>query len=310
MVAINLSLTKTQINRLDKGLSVRLSAAQLDSGDHELDISPDMAKRIETARRRGKGCIVSGIEVDGGSLRSIRNSFKRAGKKINQTFTKFGNDVANKAPGELTKIGHHIGDGVEQGKKYVPKAALSKLATVGIMAGSTMIGQPHLGLAANAVVQSGLDATYSTNLSKGSIGKNFGKNFGKALANNSINAGVGALLAPGAKPAAPAEAPTTGAGLKRPKLVKGSQEARDYMASIRKKKGTTGAGFGPIKGEGFAPIRGGSVAVKHSKVLDAVADIERRATKHQYYSYANVDKMGGNFIPKQPAFVGRGFMPI
>lgn len=310
MVAITLSLTKAQLNRLDKGLGVRASAKQLQSGDQELDVSEEMAKKVVSAQRRGKGCDIHSLHVDGGSLKSVRKSFTKAGKKINRTFTKFGNDFADEAPGIL-----------EQSKKYISKAALQQIASAAVIAGTAAIGQPQLAVPATVAVKSAIDAGYSTKIDERGFGKRYGKNFGKAMINNGLVAGAKSLTA---KP------PTEGAGLVR-RPLKGSQEAKDYMAALRARKGgvkaqpameTSGAGFistgtsgrtegrGFIStGRGFVPTGRGIVEDTKGHVLTMADNIERKSV--QYSQVASLDSKGGRFIlRKQNEIHGKGFMNV
>jgi hypothetical protein len=303
MPVISVSLSRAQINKLDKGLKIRATAAQLQSGgESTIDVSEELAHKIQSAVRRGVGVEIDSLQVDGGSLRSIRNSFKKAGKSINRGFTQFGNDVAREAPGVAMQVSKETGRAVQQGKKYVPAGAVKTLGTAGIIAGTTLIGMPQLAVPATAVFNSGVDATYKTDLAHGSVGKNFGKNFGTALSNNGLNAAAKSYTA---KPA------TTGSGFRRP--LKGSQEARDYMASLRARKGTRGAGFTP-HGKGFAPHGGGfqphgdgfQPHGGSGQVRRAVARLENAP-----YAVNSLDRTGGAFLARQPdKIVGRGFLEL
>lgn len=308
MVLITVSLSRPQLLKLEKGLVIRASASQLQDGDVELDVSEEQAKKIHSAIRRGKGCQIYANHVDGGSLKSIRRSFRRAGKQVSRFVTRSANKFAEEAPGIL-----------EQGKKYVPKGVIKQLASAAVVAGATAIGQPQLAAAANTAVLSGIDAGYATKFDERGFGKKFAKNYGQAVVTNGLEQGVKAYLKP-----TPVK-PVAGAGLsKRP--AKGSQEAKDFMAALRAKKGqksavTVGEGFRPTgegfrptgegfrpTGEGFLPhgsgFRGGSVK---GQVLTMAHEIERRAVANSHV--AALDSKGGQFISRnQGTFYGKGFL--
>jgi hypothetical protein len=90
--------------------------------------------------------------VDGGNiLRSIKKGFK----KIDKGFKQAGKYVKKNA-----------GDIAESAKKIVPKkdlsTALGVLATAGIMAGTTAIGNPALGVPLSMAASKGIDAGVNT----------------------------------------------------------------------------------------------------------------------------------------------------
>jgi len=306
MVLITVSLSRPQLLKLEKGLVIRASADQLQDGDVELDVSEEQARKIASAVRRGKGCQIYANHVDGGSLKSIRRSFKKAGKSANKFFTKAGNKFADEAPGIL-----------EKGKKYVPKGVIKQLASAAVVAGATAIGQPQLAAAANTAVLAGIDAGYSTKFDERGFGKKFAKNYSQAVVTNGLEQGVKAYLKP--------VKPVTGAGLSR-RPAKGSQEAKDFMAALRARKGQksavsvgegfrpTGEGFRPT-GEGFRPTGSGFLphgsglqggAVK-GQVLSMAHEIERRAVANSHV--AALDSKGGQFISRNTgSFYGKGFL--
>lgn len=309
MVAITLSLTKAQLNRLDKGLGIRCSAKQLQSGDQELDVSEEMAKKVAAAQRRGQGCVISSLHVDGGSLKSIRRSFKKIGK----TVTRIANDV----PGEITKGSHVVGDAVQSAKKYVPRGAVKLAAGAAITAALTMAGQPELIPVAKAGVLTAVDATYETNLKHGSVGKKWLKSYGRNFDNNAAQAAYGVA----ASSAAP-----TGAGLgKRP--AKGTPEMKQWMQALRDRKGkakapvmgtgfiSAGSGFistgtsGRTEGRGFISTGRGISDTKGNNVLTMADHIERRAVR--YSQVASLDSKGGNFVMRKMREVhGAGFVNV
>lgn len=146
---INLVLTPAQRRKYNKTGAFQVTNRQivkggsLEDGDdecHEFQVHADCMKKLNAAHRRGKGYrFKQGDIVSGGSFKS----FARLVKK-------------------------HAGRAVEIGKKIVPRSVAKAGLDAALIAGSTFVGQPELGVMAVASGQTGklVDAGYNHNFEK------------------------------------------------------------------------------------------------------------------------------------------------
>jgi hypothetical protein len=320
MAIVEIHLSRAQENRLRKGLAIRVGASGL-QGSTPISVTPQLAKKIESARRRNKGLQIKAEDImdgeamdedefDGGKIR-IGKAFKKLGNSVSHGFNRATGtvrkevrrdikEVRTKAPGALRQASKETGRAVEQAKKYVPKEAvaipLSALATVG----ATMAtGSPQAGLLAGRFANNLVDTTYETNLARGSVGKNFGRNLAKNIVVGELKHAVKGLAVPSAPVRTTAsyadvpmaQAVAVGSGI-RPlggRLAKGSPEAKAYMASIRNKKNVskyTGVGM----------------------VQNHVRAIEHRVNPNRVSLTLANDDVGGDFLTRK--FKGSGFLPL
>ena len=296
MTVLQIGLSKPQLNKLRKGANIRVSASSLARNEVSLEVSDSIAKRIQSCIRRGKGIQLNGTDVsevvDGGSLKSIGKQFKKAGKSISRGF-----DVLEReAPGVIKQGGHELGRAAQQAKKYVPKDVLK----AGVSAASLAVTaiNPLAGAAMLRAGNAAVDATYDTNLARGSVGKNYARNFGKALVVNEVKTQLaGFSAAQKARNAAGA----TGGGfvqlgqsVRGGKLAKGSPEAAAFMANLRskqKRNSAVGSGFG---------------IQNHVRRLDGdSAHLKRNPNT----IHLNLDSNGGDFMQRD-AYLGKGFLPM
>ena len=174
----------------------------------------------------------------------------------------------------MKKIATGLGDAAQNIKKVVPRQMIKDIASAGIAAATTAMGRPDLANVANEYVNRGVNAGYETNLRKGSVGKNL----------------LAALKSKGPMPsfdALPVAEVVSGAG-KRKRYTKGSQEAKDFMASLRASRGANpGPNVRPAKRRQTTRTPTGAQAVMA------------------------IDQMSGNMLPRQIGSVrGKGFLPF
>lgn len=300
MTIVEIHLTNAQRKRLEKGLAIRLGSMAL-QGYTSLSVSEALAKKIESSRRRGKGLTLKPEDInfddsegeeedefDGGRIR-IGRAFKKIGKSFNKATKTVAREatrdirvIRREAPGAIKQGSHEVGKAVQQSKKYIPKELIAIPLVAATTVGATMAsGNPMVGAAAGRAMNSAVNATYQTNLAHGSVGKNWATNFGKDLVVGEVKNQF--KVAP----------PVAGSGFKPiggGRLAKGSQAAKDYMASIRAKR-YTGAGV-------------------VSQVRSHVRDIEGRARSgpNNISLTMEKDSVGGDWMTRE--FQGRGFLPI
>lgn len=101
--------------------------------------------------------------------------------------------VARAARKGLKHASHVLGDVAQGVKKVVPKKMVKSIAAKAISAAATMAGRPDLAANATRAMEAGVDATYRTNLSKGSVGKNFVHNYEAAGGPSAASIAGGAL---------------------------------------------------------------------------------------------------------------------
>jgi hypothetical protein len=321
---VDIHLTRAQENRLRRGLAIRVSANAL-IGATQIAVTEALAKKIESSRRRNKGLQIKASdilpddvaeeEVEGGKLH-IGRAFKKLGHSVSHGFNKATGTVRKEAqrdikvlrreaPGAIKQGAHETGRFVQNAKKYVPREAISIPLSALATAGTTMAtGNVQAGLMAGRATNALVDATYDTDLAHGSVGRNFGKNLAKNLVVGEVKHAVRGYMAPPAPVRARAsyadipmaQAVPVGSGIKPlgGRLVKGSPEAKAYMASIRNKKSVAKySGVGITK------------SVQHH-----VRDIEGRMRSNPNNISLTMagDDMGGDFMTRK--FKGSGFLPL
>lgn len=320
MPLISVDLSRAQSNRLRKGLNIRVSHAGLTGGGSELNVSERAAKRIASAARRGKGLQISAAdleeEIEGGN---IGRAFRKAGKSISRGVTKAANTVARETPGALKQASHETGRFVEKHKKYVPKDVV-KGAVSGLAIGATALtGNPTVGMAIERGINPAVDSVYATDLSRGSVGKNFAMNYGKALASQEMKFALKGAKAPpkgaGFKPLGSGFVPLGG------RLVKGSDEAKAYMASIRAgvRGGRVAAGS-PAALQYSEHLRNKTGGKKYREFMSRARTAPSQLSGGSVRSHVariqstpnnlklNLDENSGDFLARR--IHGRGFLPI
>jgi hypothetical protein len=156
----------------------------------ELDVHPDMVKRIGGAIQKGKAVRMPATHYNGGSLASV---FKKVGKTFkpvsnavvkNVVDSSVGKQVVKGTSKAVTAVSKDLkknaGSYVETAKKYVPanalKAGLTAGATTAIIAGTSATGTtalaPFLIPMAVSGINTGVNATYSHDFSKKNGGQN------------------------------------------------------------------------------------------------------------------------------------------
>jgi len=113
--SLELSLTKNQANKLDKGRPFQMTHSQLQSGDgikRTVHLLPKHYRRIVRASANGKGCRICKDHMCGGNIDNI--------------LVEKANDVGQQAIDEKTGKGF-IGDTIKKGKRML-KPVLDKVA--------------------------------------------------------------------------------------------------------------------------------------------------------------------------------------
>lgn len=236
-----LHLTKAQIQKMTSGGSFRLSPNGMAKNATRVNVRiPDhVFNSVKQAHAAGKAGVISGGSIVGGKIR-----FGKIGKSIAR-FAREG--ITRKG---ITRASHALGNVAQQAKKYVPKKVVSQVASEAVSVGLLAAGQPELIPAARVAVQSGVDATYDTNLNRGSVGKNFGRNFKNRLVTNGVGQALSSM---------------SGAGIRRTGgTMSGSSLSGAQINSYRDQKGgrflalednQTGSYLpGSVAGRGFQPI--------------------------------------------------------
>ncbi len=214
MPKILVKLTDRQAKTLAQGKRVLVKG---DAGSvHEVDVDQATYKRFTKAHLRGKGCLIKG-EVTATS--TTEGGKINLGKIITKNAGKVANEVKKAVP------------------KKVAKEAVGDLAYGAVMGATTYMGAPNPQAAsiARKATSAGVDAAYKTNWEKGNSWDQFGKNYGEAAGKEVVKSAI------------------SGSGARRPRLVKGSAEAKAHMAHLRSMRG------GGMKGCGMAPAGRGLV---------------------------------------------------
>lgn len=214
-----------------------------DRGEYVMMLEPQNARKLLTAYKKGKGIkikltpneITQTLRHGRGFMDKVKKAFAKgkemmndlldnpAIKELGKQGIKKGAELVGTAIGGFfgnPDIGRNVG-------KFVGEAGAS-----GFEGRDFSITKNEL---ANEVKKQGLD--YARREGRRAIRENIDDPIYKQAAKESLNLADRSISATtGAE-----DLKRLGLGMKRPKLVKGSQEAKDYMASIRGKKG---AGIG------------------------------------------------------------------
>ena len=241
LIPHQLGLSKKQPLMLMRGGAVLVPHSNMgaDKGEYVMMLEPQNARKLLTAYKKGKGIkikltpneITQTLRHGRGFMDKVKKAFAK-GKELmndlldNPAIKELGKQGIKKGA-ELvgTAIGGYFGN-AELGKnvgKFVGEAGAS-----GLEGRDFNITKNEL---ANEVKKQGLD--YARREGRRAIRENIDDPIYKQAAKESLNLADRRISATtGAE-----DLKRLGLGMKRPKLVKGSQEAKDYMASIRAKKG-------------------------------------------------------------------------
>ena len=202
MYSIVVQITENTLNKLLNNKTVTVK----DQNGHNVTlVFPEANKSLFTRMKRnvknGKGTRVNLDKlddilvqdvIDGGN---IMRSLKKGFKKVDKAFKKAGKYIAKNA-----------GDAAESVKKVVPKKdlsiALQTLATAGIIAGTTAIGQPALGvplaMGATKGIDAGVNTIYANDFSKKQTAKGWQKAAIKGTTETAIKTAVNSAKSVGA----------------------------------------------------------------------------------------------------------------
>ena len=158
MPEVTVHLTKSQFAKLEAGKNIRVDHYGLTSHNTTLDVTEEELRKIETAIRRKKGCLISGAGVHAGQ------ELEFGGNGIGRFFKKAGNAIQKTANQGAKYVHKNAGAWVEKGKKLVPKEVVQQMVHEGVKAGitaaATMSGQPELLMAIPAAQKA---SDYGTN---------------------------------------------------------------------------------------------------------------------------------------------------
>jgi hypothetical protein len=214
-----------------------------DRGEHIIMLQPQNARKLLTAYKNGKGIKIK-LTPDEirETIRSGKGFFDTAKKVYNKGKQLLSSALDNPMLREAGKQGLKKGAeaiGTAVGAYFGNADVGRNIGKVVGEAGSNAIDKRDINVAkyelASKAKEAGLD--YAKQEGRRRIKQNVNDDLSRGLAYHALN--VGATKA-GAT-TGEQDLKRLGLGAKRPKMVKGSQEAKDYMASIRAKKG---AGIG------------------------------------------------------------------
>jgi hypothetical protein len=240
-----LGLTAQQPLMLMRGGAVLVPHSNMgaDRGEYVMMLEPQNARKLLTAYKKGKGIKIklTPNEITE-TLRRGRGFMDKVKKAMEKGRVIMNDLLDNPAVRELGKVG------IKKGAEFIGNA-------VGGYFGNAEMGK-NIGKFVGEAGVKGLDAK-DFNITKDELAneaKKQGLDYARAEGRRRIKANVDddlyrGLAQHGLNVVDKKVSATTGAedlkrlglGMKRPKLVKGSAEAKAYMASIRAKKG---AGFG------------------------------------------------------------------
>ena len=206
-MSINVNLRPNQLKKAMAGATFQLDKTQLDSRGYELQITHkptwtryNKAVRANTGIRFAAGTYAIDDAVEGGRIK-----WKKIGKKIRSTVNNTGNAAAAAAKQEAARQGRLAAEFAKNEAKQALKDAAVYTIDQGVTAAATgvgtAIGGPGLGLAAGTL------ASQNSNLLSDPVGRKID--------------GLGFN------------------GKRAKKLIKGSPEAKQFMANLRNRK--TGA---------------------------------------------------------------------
>jgi len=283
MEQIQIRISPAQLSKIKKGMPIQIKHDSMGSGDFVIAVHPENAKKMMSAYKRGKGLR---IQMDEDEVRAsgLLDGIKRLGKKVEKGVVNAGNKVAKPVKQVVSKIPKPIRDVLQNEAQGLIDTTGT---TLGMMVGQAT-GDDELGdMVSQGISDTGNELLSGQRLSLGS----------KILpiAKRSVNVVVDQIEDPryravvkeivkksGAGLYGKAGAGLTGRGLsgsglsgsglsgsgmrpavmpREPRFQKGSQEAKDYMASIRNNK--EGSGF--FKKIGKQIKKGASNAGKDTK---------------------------------------------
>jgi hypothetical protein len=242
LIPHQLGLSVKQPLMLMKGGAVLVphSSMGADKGDYVMMLEPQNARKLLTAYKKGKGIKIklTPNEITH-TLRHGRGFMDKVKKAIEKGRVMMNDLLENPAIRELGK------QGIKKGAEFVGSA-------IGGYFGNAELGK-NVGKFVGEAGASGLEGR-DFNITKNELAnkaKEEGLSYARAEGRRRIKANVDddlyrGLAQHGLNVVDKKVSATTGAedlkrlglGMKRPKLVKGSAEAKAYMASIRAKKGS------------------------------------------------------------------------
>lgn len=241
-----LGLSKKQPMALIKGGAVLIPHSSMgsDKGEHIIMLQPQNARKLLTAYKKGKGIK---IKLTPDEIRETLKSGRGFIDTAKKVFRKGKELVSSALDNPLIK---------EAGKKAVQRGSEALGTAIG-----SYFGNPEIGRQIGSVVgQAGASAIQSKdfNVAKYQLAdkaKEAGLELARKEGRRRIKAGIDDDLTRGlayhamnvgdkkiSATTGSEDLKRLGLGAKRPKLVKGSQEAKDYMAMIRAKKSGKGIG--------------------------------------------------------------------
>ena len=274
MEQIQIRISPAQLSKIKRGLPIQLKHDSMGSGDFVIAVHPEKAKKMASAFKRGKGLR---IQMDEDEVRAsgLLDGIKRLGKKVEKGVVDVGNKVAKPTKKVISQIPKPIRDVLKDEAQGLIDGTG---ATLGMMVGQAT-GDDELGeMVKQGISDTGNEFLSGERLSLGSkilpiakrsvnvvvdqiedpryraVAKQIVKKSGAGLYGK---AGYGltgrglsgsGLSGSGMRPAVmPRESfdivdmRERRSAVVRPRFQKGSQEAKDYMASIRNNK--QGSGF-------------------------------------------------------------------
>jgi hypothetical protein len=246
MIPHQLHLTQPQVVKLLKGGAVVVPHKNMgaDKGEHIMMLSPQSARKLLTSYKNGKGMrvVLSPDEIhhcikSGRGFRDTAKKLYDKGKAfvssaLDNPMIKVGAKQALKRGTEAvgTAIGAYFGN---------PEVGRQIGAFVG-EAGGNAIDKKDINVAkyeiADKAKEVGLD--YARREGRRRINRGVSDDAYRGLAHHALNVGANKVGATSGSD----DLRRVGYGAKKGKLVKGSAEAKAYMASIRARK--SGSGFG------------------------------------------------------------------
>jgi hypothetical protein len=245
MIPHQLHLTKPQVVKLLKGGAVVVPHKHMgaEKGEHIMMLSPQSARKLLTSYKKGKGMrimlspeeINHSIQHGRGFMDSAKKLYNKGkafvSSALDNPLLKEGAKQALKKGTEAvgTAIGAYFGN---------PEIGRQVGSFVG-EAGANAIDKKDISVAkyqlADKAKEVGLQ--YAKDEGRRQIGRRVPDAGYRGLAHHALNVGADKVGATSGSD----DLRRVGLGVKKGKLVKGSAEAKAYMASIRAKKG---AGFG------------------------------------------------------------------
>lgn len=240
-----LGLSVRQPVALLKGGAVLIphSSMGADKGEHIIMLAPQNARKLMTAYKKGKGIKIKLTPDEIHHTIKSGRGFMDTAKKLYQKGKAF---VSSALDNPMIK------EGAKQGLKKGAEAVGTAIGTyfgqpdigrqIGKVvgeAGSSAIDKKDINVAKYELADKAKAAATDYALAEGrkQVRQRVGDRAYRGLAHHAINVGAEKI----GETSGSQDLKRLGYGAKRPKLVKGSAEAKAYMASIRSKKGK---GFG------------------------------------------------------------------